>query len=136
MCVATVIEKTTSNATSVLHQLILHYTPGLSYHLIRRNYGRLANEALTSIRIVSFKQKLNSLKITNCVNETTFQSGFRFQTGLSSLRVSCKRALSEKCSNTEFLLVRVFQYRSKYGEIRARKNSVSAHFSRSANKKV
>ena len=26
-------------------------------------------------------------------NGTTFQSGFRFQTGLSSLRVLCKRAL-------------------------------------------
>ena len=31
----------------------------------------------------------------NChVNGTTFQSGLRFQTGLSSLRVSCKRALN------------------------------------------
>ena len=31
----------------------------------------------------------------NCpVNGTTLQSGLRFQTGLSSLRVSCKRALS------------------------------------------
>ena len=30
----------------------------------------------------------------NChVNGTTFQSGLRFQTGLSSLQVSCKRAL-------------------------------------------
>ena len=28
------------------------------------------------------------------VNGTTFQSGLRFQTGLSSLRVSCKRILS------------------------------------------
>ena len=32
----------------------------------------------------------------NChVNGTTFQSGLRFQTGLNSLRVSCKRALNE-----------------------------------------
>ena len=31
----------------------------------------------------------------NChVNRTTFRSGLRFRTGLSSLRVSCKRALS------------------------------------------
>ena len=31
----------------------------------------------------------------NChVNGTTFQSGLRFQTVLSSLRVSCKRALT------------------------------------------
>ena len=32
----------------------------------------------------------------NChVNGTTFQTGLRFQTGLSSLRVSCKRTLNE-----------------------------------------
>ena len=32
----------------------------------------------------------------NChVNGTTFQSGLRFQTGLSSLRVSCKCALKD-----------------------------------------
>ena len=41
------------------------YTPGLLYRLIRRDYGRLVNEAFRSIRIVSFKQKLNGLKITN-----------------------------------------------------------------------
>ena len=41
------------------------YAPGLLYHLIRRDYGRLANNAFTSIRIVSFKQKLNGLKIAN-----------------------------------------------------------------------
>ena len=39
--------------------------PGLSYHLIRRDSGRLANEAFTSSTIVSSKQ-LNGLKITNC----------------------------------------------------------------------
>ena len=46
------------------------YTPGLLYHLIRRDYGRLANEAFTSICIVSFKQKLNGLKITNCTDKS------------------------------------------------------------------
>ena len=36
----------------------------------------------------------------NChVNGTTFQTGLRFQTALSSLRVSCKRALSKGMSN-------------------------------------
>ena len=35
----------------------------------------------------------------NChVNGTTFQSGLRFQTGSSSLRVSCKRALSSSAN--------------------------------------
>ena len=39
----------------------------------------------------------------NChVNGTTFQSGLRFKTGLSSLPVSCKRALSFFC-NVSFL---------------------------------
>ena len=35
------------------------------YHLIRRDYGRLANEALMSNPIVSLKQWLNGLKIAN-----------------------------------------------------------------------
>ena len=36
----------------------------------------------------------------NChVNGTRFQSGLRFQTGLSSLWVSCKRALAENMSS-------------------------------------
>ena len=42
----------------------------------------------------------------NCnVNGTTFQSCLRFQTGLSSLRVSCKRALS---SENKFLPKKIF----------------------------
>ena len=40
-------------------------SPGLLYHLIRRDSGRLVNEAFTSNLIVSLKEKLNSLKITN-----------------------------------------------------------------------
>ena len=31
-------------------------SPGLLYHLIRRDYGRLANEAFTSNPVVSLKQ--------------------------------------------------------------------------------
>ena len=40
---------------------------GLVYYLIRRDSGRLANEAFKSNSIVSSKQWLNGLKITNWV---------------------------------------------------------------------
>ena len=43
-------------------------SPGLLYHLIRRNTGRLTNKAFTSNSIVSLKQQLSSLKITNCIH--------------------------------------------------------------------
>ena len=39
-------------------------SPGLLYHLIRRDSGRLANEVFTSNPILSSK-KVNGLKITN-----------------------------------------------------------------------
>ena len=45
-----------------------------------------------SLAIV-WKVAIESLHENCHVNGTTFQSGFEFQTGLSSLRVSCKRAL-------------------------------------------
>ena len=41
-------------------------SPGSLHHLIRRDSGRLANEAFTSNPIISSKQSLNGLKITNC----------------------------------------------------------------------
>ena len=44
---------------------------GLLYHLIRRDSGRLANEDVTSNPIVSSKQWLNGLKITNWSLEHT-----------------------------------------------------------------
>ena len=40
-------------------------SPGLLYHLIRRDTGQLTNEAFTSNPIVSSKQYLSGLKITN-----------------------------------------------------------------------
>ena len=43
------------------------YITWLLYQLIRRDTERLANEAFTSNSIVSLKQKLNGLKITNCI---------------------------------------------------------------------
>ena len=56
--------KTPVELNSVLSNFFC-YTPDLLYHLIRRDHGRLANETFTSICIVSFKQKLNGLKVTN-----------------------------------------------------------------------
>ena len=43
----------------------LFFSPGLLYHLIRRDTGRLANEAFTSNFIVSSRQWLSDLNITN-----------------------------------------------------------------------
>ena len=40
-------------------------SPGLLYYLIRRDTGRLANKAFMSNPIVSSKQWLGGLKITN-----------------------------------------------------------------------
>ena len=45
------------------------YITWLLYQLIRRDTGRFANEAFTSNPNVSSKQKLNGLKITNCIGE-------------------------------------------------------------------
>ena len=42
------------------------YITWLLYHLIRRDIGRLTNEVFTSNPIVSSKQLLSDLKITNC----------------------------------------------------------------------
>ena len=73
MCVATIVEKTT-NIVCIKFALIK------SYHLRVNN------------RILLWFRKLSQLN--RYVNGTTFQSGLRFQTGWSSFRVSCKRALS------------------------------------------
>ena len=43
------------------------YITWLLYQLIRRDTGRLANEAFTLNPFVSSKQLLNGLKITNCI---------------------------------------------------------------------
>ena len=49
-------------------------------------------------RVLLLFEKLPQWNLhVNChTNGTKFQSGVRFQTGLSSLRVSCKRALSNQ----------------------------------------
>ena len=44
--------------------------PGLLYHLIRRNTGRLANEVFTSNPIDSSKKELTCLKIISWSNDT------------------------------------------------------------------
>ena len=53
---------------SLLSKFFCHIT-WLLYHLIRRDTGRLAIETFTSNHIVSSKQKLNGLKITNWYDE-------------------------------------------------------------------
>ena len=51
---------------------------------------------MSSRTLLLFGKLLQSNLHVNChVNGTTFQSGLRLQTGLSSLRVSCKRALKQ-----------------------------------------
>ena len=42
-------------------------SPAFLYHLIRRDIGRLANKTFTSNPIVSSKQELSGLKITNWI---------------------------------------------------------------------
>ena len=46
------------------YQNLFVISPGLLYHLIRRDSGWLVNETFTSNHIVSSKQWLNGLKIT------------------------------------------------------------------------
>ena len=48
------------------------YVTWLLYQLIRSDTGRLANETFTSSPIVSFKQYLNGLKVTNWTGVTDF----------------------------------------------------------------
>ena len=48
------------------------YVTWLLYQLIRSDTGRLANEAFMSSPIVSFKQYLNGLKVTNWTGVTDF----------------------------------------------------------------
>ena len=55
--------KSPMELNSLLSKFVI--SPGLLYHLIRRDSGRLANEAFSSNPIVSSKQWLNGLKITN-----------------------------------------------------------------------
>ena len=50
------------------------------------------------------------------LNGTTFQSGLRFQIGLSSLRVSCKRAPAQQGTVLE---VHSFFYKSNFIRTRA-----------------
>ena len=50
----------------VFYQTSFVISPTFLYRLIRRDYGRLANEAFTSNPIVFLKQMVSSLKILNC----------------------------------------------------------------------
>ena len=64
----------------------------IKFALIKRYYLHMCNRVL-----LLFGRLPHWNLHVNChVNGTTFQSGLRFQTGLSSLWVSCKRALKKR----------------------------------------
>ena len=71
--VATIIEKTTNTATSVLHQLSLYLLKAIICEWAIESY--------------------NGLESWQRINVTTFQGGLRFQTGWISFRVSSRRDL-------------------------------------------
>ena len=58
-------------------------SPGLLYHLIRRDSGRLANKVFTSNPIFSLKEYLNGLKITNWTDREAATDQQRYNQNLS-----------------------------------------------------
>ena len=57
--------KSTVELNSLLSKFFCYIT-WLLYQLIRRDIGRLANEGFMSNPIVSSKQKVSGLNVTNC----------------------------------------------------------------------
>ena len=73
------------------------YITRLPYELVKRDTGRLANEAITSNPIVSSKQKLNGLKIVSCLG-TKFhfkQAIFNFGTKVGQKCISGQKRKTE-----------------------------------------
>ena len=66
----------------------------IKFTSIKRYHLRMCNRAL----LLFEKLPQWNLYVNGHVNGTAFQSGLRFQTGLSSLRVSCKRARKQEKS--------------------------------------
>ena len=71
----------------------------IKFALIKRYYLHMCNRVLLLLR----KMPQWNLYVNCHVNGTTFQRGLRFQTGLSSLRVSYKRALTQNSQHLMFL---------------------------------
>ena len=67
----------------------------IKFALIKRYHLHMCNRVL----LLFGKLPQWNLHVNCHVNGTTFQSGLRFQTGLSSLRLSCKRALTVYMEN-------------------------------------
>ena len=63
----------------------------IKFALIKRYHLLMCNKVL----LLFGKLLQRNLRINCHVNGTTFQSGLRFQTCLSSVRISCKRALNK-----------------------------------------
>ena len=88
--------------------------PGLLYYLIRRHTGRLANEAFTSNPIVSLKQKLSGLKITNCI----FVKNLWSATETTKLKIWLEKTL-HACANEEGgtnFLGELMYYRARHSQ--------------------
>ena len=94
-----------SHRSEILHQSEI--SNRLEFTLTKVKFDRSgictevkSQTGLSSLRLSHVNMLLKAIICTfpqwNChVNGTTFQSGLRFQHGLSSLRVLCKRALYE-----------------------------------------
>ena len=78
----------------------------IKFTLIKRYHSHICNRVL----LLFGKLPQWSLHVNCHVNRTTFQSGLRFQTGLSLLRVSCKRALKVKKIKVSVTIAIIVQY--------------------------
>ena len=82
---------------------------------------------MSSRTLLLFGKLLQSNLHVNChVNGTTFQSGLRLQTGLSSLLVSCKRALKQfvRTDTRDHNLIIVLNKKYASGELLSFKNFI------------
>ena len=107
MCFATIVLKKTNSATcfaltklaSTKSYLWEHFLALIKFALIKRHHFHMCNKVLPLFG----KMPQWNLYINCNVNGTRFQSSLTFHTGLSSLRVSCKRALRSVGSNINWL---------------------------------
>ena len=82
-------------------------SPGLLYHLIRHDSGRVANKVFTSNPIVSLKEYLNGLKITNWTDWEAATDQQRYKENLSREFEKLDRVF-EKPGRVFKMLSRVF----------------------------
>ena len=88
--------------------------PGLLYHLIRRDSGRLANETFESCPIVSLKQQLNGSKIVNWIMSPAIPNDIFAS---SAIPWNLHSSVSSKMQNVQSLL-KLYLLRTKNLELR------------------